>query len=175
MRLKVFALSVTLMVLLSGGVRAKTLEFPKDAPQFAVTFPDDWKADFQSSDVILAQPKDGAYAISIFPVKATNASDAIKETKTEVDKRFQNVKPGTTKNVQTNSNIACLEHDYTATDKGSDRALAVVGFSPDGQKYYALFQAGTPEVDKKYVKEMVAIVKSITPLKAKLGANAEPH
>jgi hypothetical protein len=54
-----------------------------------------------------------------------------------------------------------LERDFTATDKGSARMLAIVAFSPNGRDYYALFQAGTPEADRKYTEDVVAIVKSI--------------
>ena len=61
--------------------------------------------------------------------------------------------------------VKFLECDYTAKDKDSPRALAIVGFTIDRESYFALFQAGTPEADKQYTQDVVAIVKSITPLK----------
>ncbi len=173
MKLEIFALSLALMFFLSCGAHAKTIEFPKDEPQFTVTFADDWKAEITSAGVISAQPKGAAYAIAIFPVKATNASDAIDETVTEVDKKFQNIKSSQSTEFKTKNNITYLEHDYTAKDKGSDRTLAIIAFSPDGQKYYAIFQASTPEADKKYTQDVMAIVKSIKSLKAKFGGSAE--
>ena len=173
MKLEIFALSLALTLFLSCGARAKTLEFPENEPQFTVTFADDWKAETTSAGIISAQPKGAAYAISIFPVIATNASDAIDETMAEVRKRFQDVKPSQSTEFKTKNDIAYLERDYTANDKGSDRALAIIAFSPDGQKYYAIFQAGTPEVDKQYTQDVVAIVKSIKSLKAKFGESAE--
>jgi hypothetical protein len=63
-----------------------------------------------------------------------------------------------------------LERDYTATDKGSDRHLAIVAFSPDGKRYYALFQAGTPAAEKQYTEDVIEIVKSIKRIK---GSNAD--
>ena len=173
MKLETFALSLALMLFLSCGARAKTLEFPEDEAQFAVTFADNWKAEITSAKIISAGPKGAAYAIAIFPVKATNASDAIEETMSEVQKRFQDVKSSQSTEFKTKNNITYSERDYTAKDDGSDRALAIIAFSPDGQKYYAIFQAGTPEADKKYTQDVVAIVKSIKSLKAKFGGSAE--
>ena len=166
MKSKIIALCLALAFFLTGIAHGKTLKFPKDNPQFTVTFANDWKAEVTSGGIISAQPKGTGYAISIFPVTATNAKDAIEETAKEVDKRFQNVKPSDPVEFKTANGMKYLERDYTATDKGSDRALAIVAFSPDGKNYYALFQAGTPEADKKYTQDVVAIVKSIKSLKA---------
>ena len=166
MKFKIFALCLAFAFFLPGFVQGKTLKFPKENPQFTVTFPNDWKAEITSAGIISAQPKGTGYAISIFPVTSKNASDAISETEKEVDKRFQNIKPSEPVEFTTANKIKYLERDYTATDKSSDRALAIVAFSPDGKNYYALFQAGTPEADKKYTQEVVAIVKSIKSLKA---------
>ena len=166
MKSKIITLSLAFAFFLPGLAAAKTLKFPKENPQFSVTFANDWKAEITSAGIISAQPRGTGYAISIFPVQAKNASGAIAETAAEVDKRFQNVKASEPVEFKTANNIAYLERDYTATDKGSDRALAIVAFSPDGKNYYALFQAGTPEADKKYTQDVVAIVKSIKSLKA---------
>jgi hypothetical protein len=166
MKLKILALSLTLAFFLPGFAQAKTLKFPKDDPQFTVTFANDWKAEITSAGIISAQPKGAGYAISIFPVVATNARDAIEETEKEVEKRFQNIKSSEPVEFETANNLKYLERDYTGTDKGADRTLAIVAFSPDGKNYYALFQAGTPEADKQYTQEVVAIVKSIKSLKA---------
>lgn len=167
MKFKILALSLTLAFLLPGFAQAKTLKFPKDDPQFTVTFANDWKAEITSAGIISAQPKGAGYAISIFPVVATNARDAIEETEKEVEKRFQNIKSSEPVEFKTANNLKYLERDYTGTDKGADRALAIVAFSPDGKNYYALFQAGTPEADKQYTQDVVAIVKSIKSLKAR--------
>ena len=166
MKFRILALSLTLTFFLTGFAQAKTLKFPKDDPQFTVTFANDWKAEITNAGIISAQPKGAGYAISIFPVAATNARDAIEETEKEVEKRFQNIKPSEPAEFKTANNIEFLERDYTATDKGADRALAIVAFSLDGKNYYALFQAGTPEADKQYTQDVVAIVKSIKSLKA---------
>ena len=61
--------------------------------------------------------------------------------------------------------VKFLERDLTAKDKNSPRALAIVAFTIDRESYFALFQAGTPEADKQYTQDVVAIVKSIAPLK----------
>jgi hypothetical protein len=153
-------------VFLAGILEAKTLKFPKENPQFSVAFPGDWKAEITDAGIISAQPKGAAYAISIFPVTATNAKGAIEETRTEVDKRFSDVKPSEPTEFKTDNGIKFLERDFTAKDKGSPRALAIVAFSVDKQTYFALFQAGTPEADKQYTQDVVSIVKSITPLKS---------
>ena len=165
MKFKILALAFVLPFLLPAVAEAKTLKFPKNDPQFSITFADDWKAEITSAGIISAQPKGPGYAISIFPVLARNASDAIDETAKEVDKRFQNIKPSEPVEFKTANNITYLERDYTATDKGSDRNLAIVAFSPDGKNYYALFQAGTPEADERYTEDVIAIVKSIKSLK----------
>lgn len=167
MKFKIFALSLALAFFLPSFAEAKTLKFPKEDPQFTVTFASDWKAEITKAGIISAQPKGTGYAISIFPVQARNARDAIEETEKEVDKRFQNVKPSEPVEFKTANNITYLERDFTATDKGSERTLAIVAFSPDGKNYFALFQAGTPEADKRYTEDVIAIVKSITSLKAK--------
>lgn len=167
MKFKIFALSLALAFFLPSFAEAKTLKFPKEDPQFTITFASDWKAEITKAGIISAQPKGTGYAISIFPVQARNARDAIEETEKEVDKRFQNVKPSEPVEFKTANNITYLERDFTATDKGSERTLAIVAFSPDGKNYFALFQAGTPEADKRYTEDVIAIVKSITSLKAK--------
>jgi hypothetical protein len=166
MKIKPIAVFAMLTFLLPCLLEAKTLKFPKDNPQFSVTFPTGWKAEITDAGIISAQPKGAAYAISIFPVQATNAKGAIEETLSEVDKRFSDIKPGEPVEFKTESGIKFLERDMTAKDKGSPRALAIVAFSVDKQSYFALFQAGTPEADKKYTPEVVAIVKSITALKS---------
>jgi hypothetical protein len=166
MKFKTIAVFVALCICLPCGLQAKTLKFPKDNPQFSVTFTSDWKAEITDAGIISAQPKGAAYAISIFPVTATTAKGAIEETLKEVDKRFTDVKASDPVDFKTENGIKFLERDYTAKDKGSPRALAIVSFSVDKQSYFALFQAGTPEADKQYTPDVVAIVKSITALKS---------
>ena len=165
MKFKALALSLALTVLVPFLIQAKTLKFPKDNPQFSVTFTGDWKAEITEAGIISAQPKGAAYAISIFPVTATTAKGAIEETMKEVEKRFENIKPSAPAEFKTENGIKFLESDMTAKDKGSPRALAVLAFSPDKETYFALFQAGTPEADKKYTEDVATIVKSITSLK----------
>jgi hypothetical protein len=165
MKFKITALVVALAFSLPLMVEAKTLKFPKGDPQFTVTFDNDWKAEITDAGIISAQPKGGGYALSIFPVEAKNAKGAIQETVTEVEKRFTDVKATNPVEFKTPNGIPCLERDFTAKDKGADRALAIVAFTPDGKTYYALFQAGTPEADKQYTPAVVAIVKSIKSLK----------
>lgn len=167
MKFKIIALAVALAFFLHASAQAKTLKFPKADPQFTVTFANDWKAEITSAGIISAQPKGAGYAISIFPLQAKNARDAIDETAKEVEKRFQDIKPSEPVEFKTANDITYLERDYTAKDDGSDRALAIVAFSPDGKNYFALFQAGTPEADKQYTQDVVAIVKSIKSLKSK--------
>jgi hypothetical protein len=172
MKFKTLALSLTLALFLPGLIQAKTIKFPKNNPQFSVTFANDWKAEITSAGIISAQPSGGAgYAISIFPVAATSLRAAIEETAAEVDKRFQNVQPSEPVEFKTANNVTYLERDYTATDKGSDRNLAIVAFSPDGKRYYALFQAGTPEAEKQYTEDVIEIVKSIKPIKSSRAAD----
>ena len=166
MKFKTIALFVAFGACLPCGLQAKTLKFPKDNPQFSVTFTGDWKAEITDAGIISAQPKGAAYAISIFPVTATNAKGAIEETMKEVEKRFENIKPSAPAEFKTENGIKFLEQDMTAKDKGSPRALAILGFSPDKQTYFAIFQAGTPEADKKYTEDVATIVKSITALKS---------
>jgi hypothetical protein len=165
MKLKTVALLSFFTIGAAGILQAKTLKFPKENPQFSVTFSSDWKAEITDAGIISAQPKGAAYAISIFPVEAKTAKGAVEETLKEVDKRFTDVKPSQPVDFSNDNGIKFLEVDYSAKDKDSPRALAIVGFSVDKETYFALFQAGTPEADKQYTKDVVAIVKSITPLK----------
>jgi hypothetical protein len=165
MKIKAIALFGVLSIFLPCLIEAKTLKFPKDNPQFSVTFPGDWKAEITDAGIISAQPKGAAYAISIFPVTATTAKGAIEETLKEVDKRFTDIKPSEPTEFKTDNGIKYLERDFTAKDKGSPRALAIVAFSVDKETYFALFQAGTPEADKQYTPDVVGIVKSIAALK----------
>jgi hypothetical protein len=155
--------ALVLVVPLVGD--ARTLKFPKEKPQFSIVFPNNWKAEITEGGIISAQPKGAAYAISIFPVQANNASDAVEETLKEVDKRFTDVKPGEPVDFQNENGIKFLERDFTAKDKGDPRTLAIVAFSVDRENYFALFQAGTPDADKKYTEDVIGIVKSISALK----------
>jgi hypothetical protein len=164
MKFKTLTLILLVTVFLPALAEAKTLKFPKDDPQFSVTFSGDWKAEITDAGIISAQPKGAAYAISIFPVQATTARGGIEETLKEVDKRFTDIKPGEPVDFTNENGIKFLERDFTAKDKGSPRALAIVAFTVDKESYFALFQAGTPEADKQYTQDVVAIVKSITPL-----------
>jgi hypothetical protein len=166
MKFKITALVVAFGLSLPFIVQAKTLKFPKGDPEFSVTFASDWKAEITDAGIISAQPKGGGYALSIFPVVAKNAKGAVEETVVEVEKRFQDIKPSQPVEFKTANGIPCLERDFTAKDKGADRALAIVAFTPDGKTFYALFQAGTPEADKTYTPAVVAIVKSIKSLKS---------
>ena len=164
MKSKALPLVLLLAVFLPALAEAKTLKFPKSNPQFSVTFSRDWKAEITDAGIISAQPKGAAYAISIFPVQATTAQGAIEETLKEVEKRFTDIKPGEPVDFSNENGVKFLERDFTAKDKGSARALAIVAFTVDKESYFALFQAGTPEADKQYTQDVVAIVKSITPL-----------
>jgi hypothetical protein len=165
MKSKIIAFALALACFLPGFATAKTLKFPKDDPEFSVTFTNDWKAEITSAGIISAQPKGAGYALSIFPVTSKNARDAIDETASEVEKRFTDLKPNEPVEFKNANNITFLERDLTGKDKGEPRALAIVAFSPGGKTYYALFQAGTPAADKKYTQDVIAIVKSITSLK----------
>ena len=167
MKSKIIAFALAVAFSLPGLAKAKTLKFPKENPEFSITFTSDWKAEITSAGIISAQPKGTGYAISIFPVASKNAKDAIDETAQEVEKRFSDLKPSEPVEFKNANNIKFLERDLTGKDKdkGDPRALAIVAFSPGGKTYYALFQAGTPEADKKYTQDVVAIVKSITSLK----------
>jgi hypothetical protein len=166
MKVKPIALLLALALFLPCLARAKTIEFPRNNPQFTVTFANHWKAEITTAGIISAQPDGAGYAISIFPVLAKSAREAIEETAKEVDKRFKNVKSSEPVEFKTANNITFLERDGTATDKGSDRNLAILAFSPDGKRYFALFQAGTPEAEKQFTQDMIEIVKSIKPLNA---------
>lgn len=165
MKFKITAFSLVLAFSLPVFAHGKTLKFPKDDPQFSITFAGDWKAEITSAGIISAQPRGEGYAISIFPVSAKNHRDAIEETMKEVEKRFSDLKSNEPVEFKTANRMTYLEQDLTGKDKGAARTLAVVAFSPDGKNYYALFQAGTPEADKKYTPDVIAIVKSITSLK----------
>jgi hypothetical protein len=165
MKIKAIALFAVLTLFVPGLLQAKTLKFPKENPQFSVTFTGDWKAEITDAGIISAQPKGAAYAISIFPVTASTAKGAIAETMKEVEKRFENIKSNDPSEFKTENGIKFLESDMTAKDKGSARALAILAFSLDKESYFALFQAGTPEADKKYTEDVATIVKSITSLK----------
>jgi hypothetical protein len=167
MKSKAIALVLAVTVFIPLAVHAKTLKFPKDNPQFSVTFNGNWKAEITSAGIISAQPKGAAYAISIFPVQANTAKGAIEETLSEVNKRFSDVKSGEPVDFTNENGIKFVERDFTAKDKDSPRALAIVAFTVDRESYFALFQAGTPEADKQYTDEVIAIVKSITPLTKK--------
>ena len=169
MKCKALPLVLLVTVFLPAFAEAKTLKFPKSNPQFSVTFSGDWKAEITDAGIISAQAKGAAYAISIFPVEAKTARGAIEETLKEVDKRFSDVKPGEPVDFSNDNGVKFLERDFTAKDKDSPRALAIVGFTIDRESYFALFQAGTPEADKQYTEDVVAIVKSITPLKKQRG------
>src|SRR5438874_11423675 len=164
MKFKALPLVLLLAVFLPAFAEAKTLKFPKSNPQFSVTFSGDWKAEITDAGIISAQAKGAAYAIGIFPVQATTAGGAIAETLKEVEKRFTDIKPGEPVDFSNENGVKFLERDFTAKDKGSARALAIVAFTVDKESYFALFQAGTPEADKQYTQDVVAIVKSITPL-----------
>src|SRR4051794_29198050 len=167
MKFKLIALLLLLAVLGAGALPAKTLKFPKENPQFSVTFTGDWKAEITSAGIISAQPKGAAYAISIFPVQANTAQGAIEETLKEVEKRFTDIKSNDPSEFKNASGLKFLESDMTAKDKGSPRALAIVAFSMDKESYFALFQAGTPEADKQYTQDVVGIVNSIISLNSK--------
>ncbi|HVF72618.1 MAG TPA: hypothetical protein VM940_13510 [Chthoniobacterales bacterium] len=171
MNLKPLLLVAALIVLLPVIGEAKTLKFPKDKPQFSVTVPNDWKAEITDAGIISAQPKGAAYAISIFPVQADNATDAIEETLKEVEKRFTDVEPGEPVDFRNENGVKFVERDFTGKDKGDARTLAIVAFSIDRMNYFALFQAGTPEADKRYTEDVIAIIKSIGPVKNTRGKN----
>ena len=164
---KFSAAFVAVVICLPALVEAKTLKFPQKHPDFSVTFPSDWKAEITSAGIISAQPKGTGYAISIFPVEATTAQGAIDETMKEVEKRFSDIKSNDLSEFKNANGLKFVESDMTGTDNGSARALAIVAFSIDNQNYFALFQAGTPEADKKYTQDVVAIVNSITALNSK--------
>lgn len=170
---KAITLLLALIVFLPGLLQAKTLRFPRENPQFSVTFSNDWKAEITDAGIISAQPKGAAYAISIFPVQATTMRGAIQETLKEVEKRFSDVTPNEPVEFKNENGIKFLERDFTGKDKDSDRTLAIVAFTIDKRSYFALFQAGTPESDKQYTQDVIAIVNSITALKGGNDDNDE--
>src|SRR5690348_14638171 len=141
MKLTAIALS---LLFLPGTLEAETLKFPKDNPQFSVTFNDNWRAEILSSGIISAQPKGVPYAISIFSVSATTAPGAIDETFSEVGKRFTNIKEDEPGEFTNKTGVKFLERDLTGEDAGSARQMAIVAFAVGPGKYFALFQAGTP-------------------------------
>ena len=144
MKFKIIALPLALAVFFPFFAQAKTIKFPKDKPDFSVTFSNDWKAEAGEGGIVSAQPKGVGYALSIFPVTSTNARDAIAETLKEVEKRFTDLKPNEPVEFKNDNKITFLEQDFTGKDKGAARTLAIVTFSPNGKNFYALFQAGTP-------------------------------
>jgi hypothetical protein len=168
---KFVAAFVALFVCLPALVQAKTLKFPEKRPEFSVTFPNDWKAEITKDGIISAQPKGAAYAISIFPVQATTAQGAIEETMKEVDNRFTNIKANDPSEFKNENGLQFRESDMTGKDKGSPRTLSIVAFSVDGDSYFAIFQAGTPEADKQYTKDVISIVNSITALRSEREKN----
>ena len=124
----------------------------------AILFP--FSSQATASDSKVFSPKSGVNPKNI-PMAEPSA---IEETLMEVEKRFTDIKPGEPVDFSNENGVKFLERDFTAKDKGSARALAIVAFTVDKESYFALFQAGTPEADKEYTQDVVAIVKSITPL-----------
>ena len=165
MKFKAIALFLALLVSYPALSVAKTIKFPKKHPEFSVTFPNDWKAEITEAGIISAQPKGAAYAISIFPVQATDMAGAIEETRKEVEKRFTGVKGGDAVDFKNENGIKFRESDMTAQDKDSPRTLSIVAFTIDRASFYALFQAGTPEADKQYTDTVAGILKSIASIK----------
>src|SRR6478752_4263758 len=113
MKFKAIGLLILVTICAPGFAQAKTLKFPKENPQFSVTFTGNWKAEITDAGIISAQPKGAAYAISIFPVQATNASGAIEETMKEVDKRFTDIKPGEPVDFSNDNGIKFSERDFS--------------------------------------------------------------
>lgn len=161
MKFKAIAAALALLALYPALAEAKTLKYPKKHPEFSITFPNDWIAEINKDGIISAQPKGAAYAITIFPVQATDMASAIDETMKEIEKRFSDVKGDGPVDFKNDNGIKFRESDLTANDKGSPRTLAVVAFTIDRAGFYALFQAGTPEADKQYTEAVMEIVKSI--------------
>src|SRR2546423_15634313 len=126
MKMKTIALFLVLTVSLAGLLQAKTLKFPKNNPQFSVTFTSDWKAEITDAGIISAQPKGAAYAISIFRVQATTASGAMEETLKEADKGFTDVKPGEPGGSTNDTGLKFLERDFTGKEKDAPRPHSIV-------------------------------------------------
>lgn len=158
------AAAFLLLTLGAATAEAKTLSFPQESPQFSVAVPDDWNAENASGGVLSAHPEGGGFAISIFPVVAKTAPEAVEETRKEVDKRFSDVKPGKLVRVSNPQNIRFLESHLSGNDKGSARSMLIAAFTIDGEAYFCLFQASTPAAAERYGQDLAAVLKSIAPL-----------
>jgi hypothetical protein len=154
-------------LLLTLGVadaEAKTLTYPQENPQFSVTVPDDWHAEYVSGGIFSANPTDRALAVAIFPVVANAAPGAVDETRMEVEKRFADVQPGERVRFSNKQGIRFLERYLTGNDKGAARSMLIAAFTIDGKNYFCLFQVGTPAGTKRYGQDAAAVLKSIAPL-----------
>ena len=170
--------AITAFLLLSSAPaigETKTLTFPPENPQFSVAVGDSWNPEITSAGILSAHPTGAAFAVSIFPATATTAPGAVDEVLTEVQHRFTDVKPGELEHLTGKKGLKFLERHATGEDTqatGEDngaRLMLIAAFTIDGKSYFGLFQAGTPQATKRYSADVIAILKSIAPLKSGAG------
>lgn len=163
------------LLLMAGSAFAQTVyTYPADKPVFSITFPEKWKVELDAEDQkgMTAMSPDEAAAIEfdIWPVPEDKVKEDVKAAINEEIKGIDEViaqwvtdaKFGDAKSVTINE-IEFYGVDGTGKDKesGKDTTVSVDFFTPDGKTLFVLLYWGTPDAEKTYEKELIAIVQSI--------------
>ena len=155
--------------------RAETMKFPKDDPEFSITFPDSWKTKSEPKDnSVSAQPgPDRACVLTVGEMdgvddlagaKAALPKFAAALAKSVGIKDLQTTHEAT--DIKSPKNVPMVMAEFRGTtEAGVKMVLTMVLFQPgDDADVFILTGAASEEEDKKIEKEAGAIVASITPV-----------
>jgi hypothetical protein len=148
-------LAASALLVILPGLRAGTLEFPKDNPSFRITLPGGWRTTTEEDGTIkFAKDENTPLVTSISRKTNAHSDEEIKTflaksaNKTAEMAKLKDVKVGEIAQT-TNSNkvpLFALEMTGTDPDDGTKRILPMTGFSPKPGFYYIVSSA-LPKLD----------------------------
>jgi hypothetical protein len=148
-------------------LQANTIELPKDAPVFSITFPDVWTTETKDN-VITSKPESGNMFFSVLPARgAKNLPDALaiitkaaeaQFTELSAEKGSQEVEHG----------ITFLTAEARGKKEGAEMRIFLTAFSPDDVQYFGVILCADHAAGEAHGGAVDQIMSSIwSPKKSK--------
>jgi len=148
-------------------LQATTIELPKDAPVFSITFPDVWTTETKDN-VITSKPGSGNLLFSVLPARgAKDLPDALAIITKAAEAQFKELS-AEKGNQEVEHGITFLTAEAKGKKDGAEMRIFLSAFTPDDVQYFGLILCADHAAGEEHGGAVDRIMNSIwSPKKSK--------
>jgi hypothetical protein len=155
-------------------LQATTIELPKDAPVFSITFPDVWTTETKDN-VVTSRPGSGNLFFSVLPARgAKDLPDALAIITKAAEAQFKELSAEKASQ-EVEHGITFLTAEAKGKKEGAEMRIFLSVFSPDDVQYFGLILGADHTAGEEHGGAIDRIMNSIwSPKKSKKEAGPIP-